>query len=298
MPRSRIRRGFSLVELMVVIAVVGVLIGLLIPALRNVRESAGETECASNLRQLGAATINYLAVWKDHLPQATGVNPFTGQTEVIGALFGGKRGELQMFGIDTTGADKRPLNKFLGPGTYHVDGDPNDGVNTEDVPYFQCPLDRGQPAQPPFLPAVETMYDFVGSSYTLNDHALDSEDCWTLVPKRTPACDPDPGNPDDQRPGGRMPSVADASKTWMLGDQPIYNYQQGGDRGQHWHFKKVQCNLCFVDGHIGQGIEIPESTFGPTGVINENTTKRYTFLPDPRWLDPDPTQTRCHCPAP
>ena len=46
-------------------------------------------------------------------------------------------------------------------------------------------------------------------------------------------------------------------KTWMLGDVPIYNYQadtftgQLGDRRQRWHFRRMQVNLAFVDGHIG-----------------------------------------------
>jgi prepilin-type processing-associated H-X9-DG protein len=234
------------------------------------------------LKQLGAATTAYLATYKDHLPQATAQNPFTGQVEVIGTLFGGKRGTLPMFGIDQIGADKRPLNKFLS-GSVIVDTDVSDG-NQEDVPAFQCPMDRGQPAQPPFTPQVDNMYDFVGSSYTLNDHSLDSEDCATLVPKRT-----------GTKPGGRMPSVEDPSKTWLIGDLPIYNYQQGGDRQQRWHrsTKTCECNLCFVDGHVGRNFTIPASTFGTDGCIRENTTRDYTFLPARDWNSQSVTNPHC-----
>ncbi len=91
-----------------------------------------------------------------------------------------------------------------------------------------------------------------------------------------------------------MPRVEDPTKTWMIGDLPIYNYQQLGDRKQHWHFNKVPVNLCFVDGHVGQGSEVPKSSDGDgDGRIDQNTTKWYTFLPRPDWLEPDALGSDC-----
>jgi prepilin-type processing-associated H-X9-DG protein len=59
--QKRIRPGwgFSLVELLVVIGVVGVLIALLLPVLARSREAAKRVQCASQLRQVGVAVFNY-----------------------------------------------------------------------------------------------------------------------------------------------------------------------------------------------------------------------------------------------
>ncbi len=69
------RRGFTLIELMVVIAIIALLVAVLLPSLQAARQHAKAVQCGSNLHHVGLATANYLFMSKGAYP-ASYVYPF------------------------------------------------------------------------------------------------------------------------------------------------------------------------------------------------------------------------------
>lgn len=69
-------RGFTLVELLVVMAIVGVLAMLLAPALGTALEKSRESQTSSNLRQIGAALLLHAADHEQFFPLARGTIPY------------------------------------------------------------------------------------------------------------------------------------------------------------------------------------------------------------------------------
>ena len=67
MRRQNLPRGFTLIELMVVIVIIGMLMALLIPAVQRAREAGRRAQCSNNCNQVQSALIQY-ATAKDRLP--------------------------------------------------------------------------------------------------------------------------------------------------------------------------------------------------------------------------------------
>jgi prepilin-type N-terminal cleavage/methylation domain-containing protein/prepilin-type processing-associated H-X9-DG protein len=60
-PRRRGRQGFTLIELLVVISIIGILVGLLLPAIQSAREAGRRVKCQSNMRNIVLGILNYVS---------------------------------------------------------------------------------------------------------------------------------------------------------------------------------------------------------------------------------------------
>jgi prepilin-type N-terminal cleavage/methylation domain-containing protein/prepilin-type processing-associated H-X9-DG protein len=134
-PYARLGRpraaAFTLVELLAVIAIIGILAALVIVALGKVRSSARQSGCLSNLRQIGVAWQLYLGDHNGRFPEFATYQMY---------YWGG--------GAGTWGGpapETRPLYPYI-----------------SDEKFFRCPSDVENGAQPP-------LYAFSGNSYVMAD---------------------------------------------------------------------------------------------------------------------------------
>ena len=147
------RQGVTLVELLVVVAIIGVLVGLLLPAVQSARERARGTACANNLRQFGIALANHESA-QGRYPVGSESRSFPAyprvtaqhcRWSVLAHLAPYYESQELLDGLDRS----VPLYIDLRPDAIAPQNKP---IVKIVVPLFLCPSDRGTAVSPIFGP--------------------------------------------------------------------------------------------------------------------------------------------------
>ena len=128
------RQAFTLVELLVVISIIGILIGMLLPAVQSVREAARQTSCKNNLRQLAIGCLNYESA-HERLPQGCVMGQGAGWSAYILPHLEQKSLFDQ---IDLTDHSTAPTG--AGNASHWTSGS-NEAACATFLPIFRCPSD-------------------------------------------------------------------------------------------------------------------------------------------------------------
>jgi type II secretory pathway pseudopilin PulG len=197
MSRSyRSRPGATLIEQLVVVAIIAMLVGLLLPAVQNVRQAAARTQCSNNLKQLGLAVQNYSGNYDNALPALTSdvakpvYGPYNG-----GILFTLlpylEQENLYQAALTSAVTSTPPLIPgpqstwaapiapstipvySLADGAYNSAAGSNFPLHSQPVKVYQCPVDatirNGMPFDQDYtVSGVPAIFPWAASSYSAN----------------------------------------------------------------------------------------------------------------------------------
>lgn len=235
------REGFTLLEVLVVIAIIALLMAILLPALKAARFQAQQLQCSSNLAQIATGWHAYLASSRGWFLKSQVAK----DNEHLN--YGGKQGATPTY------QGPKPLNTHLGLPP----------ITTGEAEVFRCPFDVGAAWISP------TSCDQYGTSYIMNQ--------MLVGPPKLQVSSRDPCASVMQRVSDKIAdlNISDVSnESWLIlvGDYGWYNawhYQFPESLHVEWHRAKMHHNLAFMDGHV-------KLTRIRKGI---STTDAYTVIP-------------------
>src|SRR5438105_6939011 len=133
---QRSRRGFGMIELLVVLAIIAILLALLLPAVQKVREAAARAQCVNNFKQIGLGCHNFESTFKRLPPLYGGSN---GTTVINSSKFPSVWASTHVFLLPYIEQDN--LYKKMSSGSpATIDPNFNGSLNNA-VPTYVCPAD-------------------------------------------------------------------------------------------------------------------------------------------------------------
>lgn len=218
------RRAFSLLELLVVVAIVAILLSILMPALREGRAQARRTRCLANQRQIALGWQLYL--------QDNGECFYPNTCHPM-IYYGGRE---QIYSAQRYGGcvlERRPINPYVG---WEL-------AKPDVAEIFHCPSDSGVTNLVYPDSITRTAYDFYGNSYRANSKLLSNEPGW-VRPQGWPGEMPPPPLRmiHVELPPPQVVLLGDLQWYWTIWQVRLYT--------AYWHDRDgTKLNLAFLDGH-------------------------------------------------
>ena len=187
---SKSRRAFTLVELLVVIAVIGILVALMLPAVQAAREAARRTSCYNNMKQVGLALHMYHDTHKQLPAGWIAQLPGSQQSHWLGEPGWGWCARILPFLEQVQVQDS--LVHFELP----ITAPANDAARVQIIPTFRCPTDIGEPT---FILGAGSPYHGSGGGYQPVELAKGNYELVEWAVKVAQCMGREPATPDEAR---------------------------------------------------------------------------------------------------